>query len=106
MLSVFLSNLKSFEVLNALVTLTFATNGGGQRGGSRENYGVEKGNVRRERKDWEVVVGVIKGRGGEKNGEIMQQYSIFRNRKKGWSGEATKKVTGVGRFEPSHPQNQ
>ena len=30
MLSVFLSNLKSFEVLNALVTLPFATNGGGQ----------------------------------------------------------------------------
>ena len=59
-----------------------------------------KGNVRREWKDWEVALGVIKGRGGEKNGEIIQQYSIFRNRKKCWSGEATKKVTGVGRFEP------
>ena len=81
------------------MTLTFATNRGGRGVGAWRIMGW-KGYVRRERKDWEVAMGVIKGRGGEKNGEIMQQYSIFRNRKKGWSGEATKKGTGVGSFGP------
>ena len=45
-------------------------------------------------------MGVLKGPGGGKYGEIMQKFSIFRNRKKGWRGEAKKKGTGVGRFGP------
>ena len=57
--------------------------------------------MRRKRKDWEVAMGVIKGRGGEKYGEIMQQYSIFRNQNKALEeGSHTKNGTGVCRFGP------
>ena len=51
----------------------------------------QKGYGRRERKEWEV--GVLKG-GEGKYGEIMQQYSIFRNRKKSWWEKAKKKRGG------------
>ena len=48
--------------------------------------------------------GCFKGRGGE----IMQQYSIFRNRKKELVGEKGREPgmqgTGVGRFGPPIPQ--
>lgn len=52
----------------------------------------QKGYGRRERKEWEV--GVLKGGEGKiwgKYGEIMQQYSIFRNRKKSLWEKAKKK---------------
>ena len=57
--------------------------------------------MRRKRKDWEVAMGVIKGLGGEKYGEIMQQYSIFRNQNKALEeGSHTKKGTGVAGLDP------
>ena len=49
-LSVFLSNLKSFEVVNALVTLTFVLTGEDRVGRIRGRKGYE----RQERKEWEV----------------------------------------------------
>ena len=56
--------------------------------------------MRRKRKDWEVAMGVIKGRGGEKYGEIMQQYSIFRNQNKALEEGSHEKRYGSCRFGP------
>ena len=64
-----------------------------------------KGYVRRERKDWEVAMGVIKGRGGEKYGEIMQQYSIFRNRNKGLEEGSHEKRYGSWQVWTPYPQS-
>ena len=57
-----------------------------------------KGYVRRrERKDWELAMGVLKGRGGEKYGELYNntQYFVIEKRVGGGSQE---KGQGVGRF--------
>ena len=56
--------------------------------------------MRRKRKDWEVAMGVIKGRGGEKYGGIMQQYSIFGNQNKALEEGSHEKRYGSCRFGP------
>ena len=59
-----------------------------------------KGYVRRrERKDWEVAMGVLKGRGGEKYGELCNntQYFVIEKR---LEGEAKKKGRELAGLDP------
>ena len=91
--------MKSFEVLNALVTLTFATNRGGRGVGAWRIMG-RKGYVRRERKDWEVAMGVINGRGGEKMGKLCNNTQYFVIEKRVGGGKPRKKVRELAALDP------